>query len=40
MRKADTDLRDLLNGAIDAIRANGVWDTVAKKYFDYDIYGS
>jgi arginine/ornithine transport system substrate-binding protein len=39
VRKADTDLRDMLDGAIDAIRANGVWDTIAKKYFDYDIYG-
>jgi arginine/ornithine transport system substrate-binding protein len=40
LRKSDTDLKEQLNGAIDAIRANGVYDTIAKKYFDFDIYGS
>jgi len=28
-----------LNDAIRAIRANGTYDTVAKKYFDFDVYG-
>jgi arginine/ornithine transport system substrate-binding protein len=40
IRKSDTDLRDKFNAAIDAIRANGVWDRIAAKYFDFDIYGS
>ncbi len=40
VRKSDTDLKEMLNGAIDAIRANGVWQNLANKYFDFDIYGS
>lgn len=39
LRKDDTDLRDKLNAAIDAIRKNGTYDTIAKKYFDFDVYG-
>jgi arginine/ornithine transport system substrate-binding protein len=40
LRKADTDLRDKFNEAIDAIRADGTWDKIAQKYFDFDVYGS
>ncbi len=40
IRKSDNDLRDQLNAAIAAIRANGTWDKLAAKYFDFDIYGS
>ena len=39
MRKEDTELRDKLSAAIDAIRADGEYETIEKKYFDFDIYG-
>ena len=39
MRKGDSELRDKLNAAIDAIRASGEYDKIAKKYFDFDVYG-
>jgi polar amino acid transport system substrate-binding protein len=39
LRKEDTALKDKLNAAIKAIRANGTYDTFSKKYFDFDIYG-
>lgn len=39
LRQGETALRDELNAAIKAIRANGVYDTVSKKYFDFDVYG-
>ena len=31
---------DKLNAAIDAIRADGIYDKIAAKYFDFDVYGS
>ena len=40
LRKDDQDLKRLLNQAIAAIRANGVYDKISKKYFDFDIYGT
>jgi len=40
VRKEDTALRDKLSAAIDAIRASGEYETIEKKYFDYDVYGS
>lgn len=40
VRKEDTELRDKLTAAIDAIRADGTYEKVAGKYFDFDIYGS
>jgi polar amino acid transport system substrate-binding protein len=40
VRKEDTALRDKLNAAIKALRDNGKYDEIAKKYFDFDIYGS
>jgi polar amino acid transport system substrate-binding protein/arginine/ornithine transport system substrate-binding protein len=39
VRKSDTALRDDLNRAIEAIRANGTYQKINAKYFDYDIYG-
>ncbi|MGP0170730.1 ABC transporter substrate-binding protein [Pseudomonas sp. NCHU5208] len=39
VRKGDTALRDKLNAAIAAIRANGTYKQVQDKYFDFDVYG-
>ncbi|RWM09543.1 transporter substrate-binding domain-containing protein [Mesorhizobium sp.] len=39
VRKEDTDLKDKINAGIKAIRANGKYDEISKKYFDFDIYG-
>ena len=40
LRKGDTGLKDKINAAIQAIRANGKYQEISKKYFDFDIYGS
>lgn len=41
VRKEDTDLRDKLNAAIDAIRKDGTWDKIKQKYFgEMDIWGA
>ncbi|MDI7863143.1 transporter substrate-binding domain-containing protein [Rhizobiaceae bacterium n13] len=39
MRKGETELKDKINAAIKAIRANGTYDAITKKYFDFDVYG-
>ena len=39
IRLEDTALRDRLNAAINAIRSDGTYDTIARRYFDFDIYG-
>jgi arginine/ornithine transport system substrate-binding protein len=39
VRKRDQDLVAKLNAAITAIRANGTYDAIAKKYFEFDVYG-
>jgi lysine-arginine-ornithine-binding protein len=39
VRKEDGELRELLNKAIAAVRSDGTYDTLQKKYFTYDIYG-
>ena len=39
VRKGDTALVELLNNAIDEIRANGVYKKINDKYFDFDVYG-
>ncbi|MGN6146420.1 MAG: transporter substrate-binding domain-containing protein [Mesorhizobium sp.] len=39
VRKGDNELRGKINAAIKAIRANGKYAEITKKYFDFDIYG-
>jgi polar amino acid transport system substrate-binding protein len=39
LRKGDTELKDKINAAIKAVRANGTYAAITKKYFDFDIYG-
>lgn len=39
MRKGDTELRQKFNTAIKKIREDGTYDTISKKYFNFDIYG-
>ncbi len=39
VRKSDTELRDKLSAAIQAIRASGTYKQIAARYFDFDIYG-
>jgi arginine/ornithine transport system substrate-binding protein len=39
IRKGDDALRQKLNKAIDAIRANGVYQKINAKYFNFDVYG-
>lgn len=40
MRKNQKELKDQINQAIKTIRSNGTYDTIAKKYFDFDPYGN
>lgn len=40
VRKRDKDLTEQLNKALAAIRANGKYDAIQKKYFPMDIYGN
>ncbi len=39
IRKGDTELKDKLNAAIKAIRANGKYKEINEKYFKFDVYG-
>ena len=39
VRKGDTELRDDLNRAIKALRANGPYQKINAKYFEFDIFG-
>lgn len=39
MRKEDTELMGRFNAAIEAIRADGTYEAISAKYFDFDIYG-
>ena len=40
VRKGDDELREAFNEAIKAIRADGTYQEINAKYFDYDIYGA
>ena len=39
LRKEDTDLKAKIDGAIAGMRKDGTYDKLAKKYFDFDVYG-
>lgn len=39
MRQGDTALREQVNGALRTTHANGTYDRLQKKYFDFDISG-
>ena len=39
LRKSDTNLKAKLNEGIQAIRADGTYDKIAKKYFNFDVFG-
>lgn len=39
LRKEDDDLEAKFNAAIKQVREDGTYDRIAKKYFDFDIYG-
>lgn len=39
VRKGNTELVELFNRAIDAIRADGTYARINDKYFDFDLYG-
>ena len=40
IRKEDDDLVELLNKAIDQIRADGTYQQINAKYFDFDLFGN
>jgi ABC-type amino acid transport substrate-binding protein len=40
IRKGEAELREAFNTAIQALRANGKYDEIQKKYFAFDVYGS
>ncbi len=39
VRKGSDDLRMALDKAIDQIRADGTYQKINAKYFDFDVYG-
>ena len=39
VRKGEGELLEALNNAIEEIRANGTYQKIQEKYFDFDIYG-
>jgi arginine/ornithine transport system substrate-binding protein len=39
IRKKDTDLVEMFNKAIEKIRADGTYQKIQDKYFDFNVYG-
>ncbi|WP_226572176.1 lysine/arginine/ornithine ABC transporter substrate-binding protein ArgT [Mangrovibacter yixingensis] len=39
LRKEDADLKAAFNKAFDEVRKDGTYDKLAKKYFDFNVYG-
>ena len=39
VRKGESELLDALNGALEAIRADGTYKKINDTYFDFDVYG-
>jgi lysine-arginine-ornithine-binding protein len=39
LRKSDSDLKNALNSALADLLKDGTYQTIAKKYFDFNIYG-
>ncbi|ODN70022.1 ABC transporter substrate-binding protein [Methylobrevis pamukkalensis] len=39
IRQGDTELKEMFNTAIDAIRADGTYQKINAEYFDFDVYG-
>jgi ABC-type amino acid transport substrate-binding protein len=40
LRKGDSDLKNALNSALAELLKDGTYQTIAKKYFDFNIYGN
>ena len=40
LRKGDTDLKNALNNALAELLKDGTYQAIAKKYFDFNIYGN
>ncbi len=39
LRKEDTDLKTAIDSAFNAMHKDGTYDKIAKKYFDFNVYG-